>query len=135
MAEEIVPAPNIEQAPAPLESDLELVASEIAKHKENPEMSGASDQEMVRQAIRTIGAAAVPAPQVAADEDSALPAYMSAATPAAKMEVEDLVRMAFKEGIAKATAAAGKSNPFILDAFHDTLAGKMHDELKKRKLI
>ena len=60
---------------------------------------------------------------------------MAGAAPAAKLEVEDLVRMAFKEGIAKATDVAQKSNPFILDAFHDTLAGKLHEELKKRKLI
>ena len=136
MAEEIVPTPSVEQTPAPQESDLDRVASEVAKHRENPELAGASDQELVKQAIRTIGATAAPAPQqTATSDDSALPSYMSSAAPAAKLEVEDLVRMAFKDGIAKATSAAAKSNPFILDAFHDTLAGKLHDELKIRKLI
>jgi hypothetical protein len=138
MAEEIVPAPalNMENVPSPLESDLDRLAGEVAKHKENPEMSGTSEQEMVKQAIRTMSALP-PAPPTAptAEDDSALPGYMASATPAAKMEVEELVRMAFKEGVAKATGAAQKSNPFILDAFHDALAGKLHEELKSRKLI
>jgi hypothetical protein len=60
---------------------------------------------------------------------------MAGAAPAAKLEVEDLIRLAFKDGIAKATHAAAKSNPFILDAFHDALAGKLHEELTKRKII
>jgi hypothetical protein len=137
MAEEIVPTPaaNIENIPSPLESDLDRLAGEVAKHKENPEMSGASEQEMVKQAIRTMSSLP-PAPAVPkTEDDSALPGYMSTATPAAKMEVEELVRMAFKEGVAKATDTAQKSNPFILDAFHDALAGKLHEELKSRKLI
>lgn len=137
MAEEIIPAPKPEQAPAPLESDLSRVAGEVLKHRENPEMSGASDQEVVKQAIRTITAAPAPAaPQKAvSDDDSVLPAYMSNAAPAAKLEVEELIRMAFKDGISKAAKTAQKSSPFVLDAFHDALAGKLHDELKKRKMI
>src|SRR5882724_8252254 len=133
MAEEIIHSPSVEQASAPLESDINRLATEIAKHKENPEMTGASDREVVKQAIHSISNAPVPAPQQAtAADDSALPAYMATATPAAKLEVEDLLRVAFKEGIAKATSVAQRSNPFILDAFHDALAGKLHDEMKKR---
>jgi hypothetical protein len=99
-------------------------------------MSGASDQEVVRQALRSVSAAPAPAPaQTGAVDDSVLPGYMASATPAAKLEVEELLSIAFKDGIAKATATAQKSNPFILDAFHDALAGKLHDELKKRKII
>jgi hypothetical protein len=135
MAEEIIPTPSAEQVPVPLESDLDRLAGEVAKHRENPEMAGASDQERVRQAIRTITTPAPAAPSAAADEDSGLPAYMAGASPAAKLEVEELVRLAFKEGIVKATHAAERSNPFILDAFHDALAGKLHEELTKRKLI
>jgi len=137
MAEEIIPVPvaGSEQAPVPLESDLDRLADEFAKHKENPEMSGASDREVVKQAIRTMSNLPPAPPQPSASDDSALPAYMATAAPAAKLEVEELVRTAFKDGIAKATNIAQKSNPFILDAFHDTLAGKLHEELKKRKLI
>jgi hypothetical protein len=143
MPEEVVPTPRPapEQAPAPLESDLSRLAAEVAKHKENPEMAGASEREMIRQSIRSM----VPAPpsqaqktgsdDTGAVDDSVLPAYMDTAAPAAKLEVEDLLRMAFKDGITKATHAAQRSNPFILDAFHDALAGKLHEELKKRKII
>ena len=99
-------------------------------------MAGASGQELVRHAIQTLHSPTqAVTPQTGAGDDSVLPSYMSGATPTAKMEVEDLVSMAFKEGIAKATSAAQRSNPFILDAFHDALAGKLHEELKKRKLV
>lgn len=140
MPEEIVPvpkAPTPEQPLVPLESDLDRLAGEFAQHRENPEMSGASDHEVVKQAIRTMSSLppVTPKPAGASDDDSALPAYMASAAPAAKLEVENLVRAAFKEGVAKATGMAQKSNPFILDAFHDALAGRLHDELKKRKLI
>lgn len=138
MAEEIVPIPaaNLEQTPAPLESDIDRLAVEVSQHKENPEMAGASDREVVKQAIRTMSALPLATPKPGgSDNDSVLPAYMATAAPAAKLEVEELVRLAFKEGIAKATSVAQKSNPFILDAFHDALAGKLHEELVKRKLI
>lgn len=137
MAEEIIPTPqSVEQVPVPMESDLDRLAGEVAKHKENPEMSGLSDREVVKQAIRTMSSLPAATPSAAGlEDDSVLPGYMATATPAAKLEVEDLVRLAFKEGITKATGVAGKSNPFILDAFHDALAGKLHEELKKRKLI
>lgn len=136
MAEEIIPVPKVEEVPAPLESDMDRLAAEVAQHRENPEMSGASDREVVRQAIRTMSSLPPAPPKSGAlDDDTVLPAYMSTAAPAAKLEVEELVRMALKEGIAKATDSAQKSNPFILDAFHDALAGKLHEELKKRKLI
>ena len=139
MPEEIIPSPQpaAEQAPAaPLESDITHVASEVARHKENPELSGASERELVRQAIRSVSNLPV-APKAAAPttDDSVLPAYMSSATPAQKLEVEDLLRTAFKDGIAQATSVAQKSSPFVLDAFHDTLTGTLHEELKKRKMI
>jgi hypothetical protein len=136
MAEEIIPSPNLEQVPAPLESDLDRLASEVVKHRENPEMAGASDQEVVRRAIQSMSPAPAPAPTSASSgDDSALPTYMADAPAGLKLEVEDLIRIAFKEGIAKATTIAAKSNAFVLDAFHDALAGKLHDELKKRKMI
>ena len=136
MAEEIIPTPKVEQVPVPLESDLSHLAGEIAKHKESPEMAGTSDREVIKQAIRSMPAPPAPkTPQSGVADDSVLPAYMGTATPATKLEVEDFIRIAFKEGIAKATSVAKKSNPFVLDAFHDALAGKLHEELVKRKLI
>ena len=43
--------------------------------------------------------------------------------------------MAFMDGILKAANEAKKSNPFVLDAFHDALTGKLYDEFKRRGLL
>jgi hypothetical protein len=43
--------------------------------------------------------------------------------------------MAFKDGILKASSEAAKASPFVLDAFHDALAGKLYEELKKRGVL
>ena len=136
MPEEALPKPIPKyEAPArALETDMDRLAGEIMKHKENPEMAGAGDREIVRQAIRSIGP--MPSVQPAPAQPSPyLPNYVANAPPATKLEIEYLVEMAFKEGIAKANAAALKSNPFVLDAFHDVLVGKLYPELQKRKIV
>ncbi len=137
MSEESLPkpVPKLETPVRALEADMDRLAGEIMKHKENPEMAGAGDRELVRQAIRSIGPLPA-APQASEAQTSPyLPAYVANAAPATKLEIEYLVDIAFKEGIAKANTAALKSNPFVLDAFHDVLAGKLYSELQKRKLV
>ncbi|RJQ14047.1 hypothetical protein C4553_01830 [Candidatus Parcubacteria bacterium] len=45
-------------------------------------------------------------------------------------QLEELVEMAFKEGLAKAVEKARKINdPFLLDKFHDTLTNELRDAL------
>ena len=39
------------------------------------------------------------------------------------------------KGIKKAIEEAKKNSAFVLDAFHDALVDKMHDELKERGII
>ena len=46
-----------------------------------------------------------------------------------------MVDSVFHEGLWKTLAKAKKSDPFVLDAFHDALTDKLYDELKNRKLI
>ena len=49
-------------------------------------------------------------------------------------QIEALIEMAFKEGLAKAIEAAKKLNdPFLLDKFHDTLANELKQELIERE--
>jgi hypothetical protein len=138
MAEEII-QPRIEE-PKGIEGDMSRLASEILKNKENPEWQGAGDKEIVRQAIRVVAnvQATVPATTSSPTDDANsayLPTYAQTAPPASKLEIEYLVDMALREGISKASAVAAKSNPFIMDAFHDSLTGKLYPELKRRKLI
>ena len=64
-----------------------------------------------------------------------LPQYAESAPAETKLEVEYLLDVAFHQGIVKATSEAMKSNPFVLDAFHDALVGKLYPELQKRGIL
>ena len=118
---------------------LRRLAGEIAKHKENPELAGAGDREILKAAIRSINYSAAPDPQAAAAAPAQvsqyLPVYAANAAAEVKLEIEYLVDLALREGIAKANHVALKSSPFVLDAFHDALAGKLYPELQRRKLL
>ena len=41
----------------------------------------------------------------------------------------------FQHGLDKANAEAMKSSPFVMDAFHDTLAAKLYPELQRRGIL
>ncbi len=108
----------------------------VRTEREAPENKGVSDREIIKHSLQTI------VPQTAQPEPAAnpnsniiqnpLPDYAQSATAETKLEIEYLLDMAFHKGIATAMKEAGKSNPFVFDAFHDALTGKLHDELKKR---
>ncbi len=131
--ENIGEAPKIEKAA--LEADMDRLAGEIMKHKEVLDKETADQKEILKQAIKAIGPAAdTPAPS----EDNSsplLPNYAAGASPEVKLEIEYLLDLALREGISKANAAAKNSNPFVLDAFHDALAGKLYPELQRRKIV
>lgn len=133
MAEEIIPQLKFETI-APQEADLDRLAGEVLKHKESPEMRGASGQELIKRALTTMAPPPVPAAAGAA-VSGYIPDYAAGASPASRAEIEHLVEMALKDGIAKAQSEAAKSNPFVLDAFHDALSGKLYPELQKRKIV
>ncbi len=135
MAQEITPQ-SAETPRAALESDMERLAAEIGKSRENPEFKEMGDREIVKQALRAIGSADAPPPPGAQGQASPLlPAYAANAPAGTKLEIEYLVDLALRQGIAKATRQAIKSNPFVLDAYHDALTGKLYPELQKRGLV
>jgi len=43
--------------------------------------------------------------------------------------------MALHHGIDKAVEKAKASGPFVLDAFHDALTGKLYDEMRRRGML
>ena len=129
--------PNFEAA---LEADIERLSVELKERRDHPEMQGLSGHEKVREAIRAISPAPAPTDDTPAAAQTnvfqnPLPDYAKNATPETKLEIETLLESAFRDGLAKASAAAAKSNPFVLDAFHDALAGKLYPELKKRGIV
>ena len=51
------------------------------------------------------------------------------------MKVERLIKLTLEKGLASGVNFAQKEDPYILDLYHDSLADKMLEEMKSRKLI
>ena len=69
--------------------------------------------------------ATAPAPLPPADDD-----HQRLLMLAKKEQLDELTRIAFDEGIAKAVAIAKKlENPYLLDEFHDSLMDELHQHL------
>jgi hypothetical protein len=116
-----------------LETDIARLEKEVARQREMPEAKNLNDREIIKKSIQSVSG--VPAPATAhqaQDDGSPLPSYAKDAPPAAKLEVERLLAVALREGVQKASEEASRSNPFVLDAFHDALTGKMLSEFQKR---
>ena len=61
--------------------------------------------------------------------------YLDGLDPADIEKINILIDMIPKQGIKKTIEQAKNEPAYILDAFHDALVDKLHDELKKQKLI
>lgn len=118
-----------------LEAEIARLSAEIQKYKELPEAQVMSEQEIVKKSIQSVVPPPPPPPTQQKQKDDALPDYVNSAPAESKLEVEYLVNVAFSRGIDKANAEAAKSNPFVMDAFHDALAAKLYPELQKRGII
>lgn len=135
-----------------VEMDMKRLEAEVAERKKIPEttIQSRGDRQIIKEALVFMA-------NSANDDDSddnsnkkdevfssgrsrtviddPLPAYVSGASPETKLEIEYLLELAFHRGIKKANSEAKKSSPFVMDAFHDALAGKLYDELKKRGIV
>lgn len=111
---------------------------ELSARQESRVAETTSGKEMLKQSLQAItGTNPISAPAQAAssDEDSLLPNYVKSAPAETKLAVEKLLESTIHKGIAAATEEAKKSNPYILDAFHDALVEKLYPELHKRGLV
>lgn len=119
-----------------LEADLIRLAAEVGRSREMPEMKSLPDRDIVKHALANMTGTRPISLSVPDKSSRPLPAYMSDASPETKLEVEYLVDMAFHKGIMDAAKEAHASkNPFIEDAFHDALAGKLYDEMERRGMM
>ena len=119
-----------------MEADMKRIAEELQKHQESPEAKNYSDRELLKKSIQSmvpIAPVRDNSTQIQGGEDPL--SNLNSAPPAAKLEVEQLLSLAFKHGVVKASEEAGKSSPFVLDAFHDVLTGQLYEEFKKRGII
>ena len=122
-----------------LEADIKMLAREIRRYRELPETKGLNEKGLLKQAVRAMPPTAnhpqAGEPSGSRSSASPLPDYAQNSPPEVKLEIEYLLDLAFHQGIAKANAEAGKSPPFVLDAFHDALAGKLYPELQRRGIL
>ncbi|MEK7137964.1 MAG: hypothetical protein AAB787_00495 [Patescibacteria group bacterium] len=119
-----------------MEADMQRMAEDLQKHQESPEASNFNEREVLKRSIQAMAPSAPVRDDEAKVQDDDDPlSNLNSAPPAAKLEVEQLLSLAFKDGVVKASEEAMKSNPFVLDAFHDALTGQLYDEFKKRGII
>ena len=130
------PEQNFEQA---IEQDIERLTVEVKMREGRPETQGISGQEVIKRSIQTMTQQAPSDVSHVAEPQNVfqnpLPDYAQSAPAEVKLEIEHLLETAFREGIYKANSEAAKSSAFVMDAFHDALAGKLYPELKKRGIV
>lgn len=119
--------PKFEQ-PA-IEKDIERISKELWEHREKMPDKNISEREIVRSVIGERIKNVQPAPSKGG---SVLPKYLESESSEIKTKVEELVAVAFREGLDFSINEAKKFGPFILDALHDALTSKMYDELKNK---
>lgn len=123
-------SPNFEQV---LEADMRRLAAEVKLHREAPENKEVGDREIIKKSLQSISQNSRSSQNDVSQ--SPLPNYISEASSETKLEVEYLLDLVFHKGLEAAFKEAQKSNPFVLDAFHDALAGKLYPELQKRGIL
>ncbi len=120
-----------------LEKDIQKLAEQVKAIKTKAEKNHLSELEIIKKSLSVF----TPNLQQSnttkiQDANNPLPQYITSFPPETQLEIEYLLDIAFHKGISKALNETLKSkNPAIIDAFHDALAGKLYDELKKRKII
>jgi hypothetical protein len=124
-----------------LESDMKILAIEIQRSHEFKDVKNAEGMDVVKEAIRAFPRLdhphdnGTPTPSGLAQATGPLPSYAQSAPPEVRLEIEYLLDIAFHKGLGPALTESEKSSPFVQDAFHDALAGRLYPELQKQGLI
>ena len=129
-----------------LEADLKRLALEIQRQEKLPENRNLGGEALLKKSLESIvsplseeAGEKVPTSKspsaVSSGPNCPLPDYAQSSGAKTKLEIEYFLDMAFHHGLDKAVSEARKSSPFVLDAFHDALAGKLYPELKKRGVL
>jgi hypothetical protein len=122
--------------------DIEKLKKEITESKLIPEIKNYSEKDLIKQNIGQKlypqGKSEAPIQKVQtapAEDDKYLPDYLKNSERAIKDQVEKLLEITIRTGLEKGINEARKMPPFIMDAYHDALVDKLHEELIKRKMI
>lgn len=125
-----------------ISQDIEKLGKEISDQKVNPEIKNYSERDLISQSIgqKLYPQGKIPITDqktqpVPVEDDKYLPDYLKSSDQGTKNAVEKLLEDTIRNGLASGINEARKMPPFILDAYHDALIDKLHEELKKRGMI
>ena len=120
-----------------LEADAQKIAEIANAHAETAEGKELGGEQLTRKAVEIAVPVPAPATQSPADDATAQPLtkYTDSESPEIKAKIEDLLQTAATAGIETAVKEASNASPFVLDAFHDALAGKLYPYLKEKGLL
>ncbi len=130
-----------------IEKDIERLGKEIAEKRNLLGRENLSERELIKQALHPLIKSTTNDLRLTTNNkrqtiddqqqigNQVLPNYLKDSPDEIKLQVEKLIDAFFHQGIEKTVKEANQAGPFILDAFHDALTDKLHEELKKRKLI
>jgi hypothetical protein len=123
-----------EQPKSAFEVDVDKLAVEVKNYQEKNEVKNLDSREVIKKTVQQVtGTTSDDAGSK--KDDNVLPDYADQASASVKLEVETLIQKALEHGIYSALGEAKNSSPFVLDAFHDALTGKLYDEFNKRGLL
>ncbi|MEK7114515.1 MAG: hypothetical protein AAB832_00405, partial [Patescibacteria group bacterium] len=123
------------------EADIERLSKEIAEKRNLLEHKNLSERELIKKSLEPMIKQTQLSDQRPTTDDQqqigsqVLPDYLKDSPVEIKLQVEKLIDAFFHQGVEKTIKEAQKNGDFVLDAFHDALIDKLHEELKKRKLI
>lgn len=106
------------------EADVARVKTELDASPE-----ARPDAPPTQEAVRAALVAVLPQPVPAAVTPAPVVTPESAGT---QQRIDALLKIASEQGIDAAHVRATADEPYVLDAFHDALAGAMHEELQRR---
>jgi len=131
-------SPNLEQEIATLSQQIEAKRAELERERgstvESHEALHHVAGEKISQQIPTFKA---PSPRLVrlGRKSQTTKSYLDDLDPADIEKVNALIDLIPKQGIKKTIEQAKNEPAYILDAFHDALIDRLHDELKQRNLI
>lgn len=136
-----------------MENNLEVEIAHLAQQLEEKKKLLAGKQEVKEdhEILREYVSKEVYGPQtsVATDDDTQTPVvpkpvsikpkkvkdYLDTLDRESAVRVNNLISLVGEKGFKAAITEAKMEEPFILDAFHDALVGKLYHELKDRGLV
>lgn len=111
--------------------DLERLNREKEAIRLSPEGKDLSEKEVVKRSLISAFSEESTVPLSQKENIPGVPDYLANPSPEIKNKLARLKEISREKGIEKAVKEAEKDSPFILDAFHDSLAEEIMKESSK----